>query len=328
VAVACPEGEGEAACLAALAGEYRGTLEEGGSWSVVVDASGFASGTLIDASGAGHALTGLLDANGRLLLSSDAGYFDGQVRVDGSVWGIWTDGEWLRGFFGERVDGPIVIGSVPDATGGTSGGGACYLECRVPAEVPSAAPVRLCTTGGDRADCVERGISLCAASGLGSYEQLEGCTCGNTGEPGCEAPAWFDPVIAVEPTAPCFFHCSGEVRSRCTSNVLTSACAAVAETGCAGSDATVERAASVPDCTCTLSGDTPDCVPEWFRRTACHFQCVGQNGQSCSVDVDEGGCLAAAERACGEVTQIAARVLLPGCTCSDPAPACAWPPWP
>ncbi len=121
---ACPPGTSETSCLTALAGSYAGTLEDGGTWQLTVSADGLATGTVVDATGASHELSGLLDADGRLLMTSDAGSFDGQVRLDGAVWGIWTDSDWLRGFSGQRQEGPILLGAAtPSGTGGTGTGG-------------------------------------------------------------------------------------------------------------------------------------------------------------------------------------------------------------
>lgn len=192
----CPPGSAETACVRALSGSYSGTLEDGGTWQVTVSGDGLVTGTATDASGMPSTISGIVDANGRLLMASGVGYFDGQIRVDGSVWGVWTDKEWLRGFEGWRAEGPISApGGVPGGVGGTPSAdqsGACYLECNPPPAQPDAAILRQCDTAPDTLSCVERGLSFCTAFGLSAFEHQVGCACSEPlGEVLCEQPTWY-----------------------------------------------------------------------------------------------------------------------------------------
>jgi len=329
---ACPPGASEASCLLALAGSYAGTLEGGGTWQLTVSADGLGSGTVVDATGASHELLGLLDADGRLLMTSDAGSFDGQVRLDGSVWGIWTDSDWLRGFSGQRQEGPIVLGAaVPAGTGGTGtggtspgvggGDGACYVECNPPPTDPDAVTLRQCTARSSSAACVEQAMTLCATNGVGAFEHQPGCPCGGDAAAGCQEPDFYRLITSV-----CFFHCAGDARSRCGGGADASDCAARAAEACAAAGATLEQSAFVVDCSCSLPDVTPACYPDWYSRTACYYQCAGEAVMYCAVDEEEAACAASALDQCG-AGLVEQQLVLTGCACTDREGACTPPDW-
>lgn len=326
-AFACPATASDAACLTALAGTYEGTLEDGGTWRVTVDASGLLEGTLTDAAGVSHSLVGLVDADGRMLMSSDAGSFDGQVRWDGSVWGVWTDGDWLRGWSGQRLEGPIEVGAGgATGTGGTGSDpgvrGGCYVECNPPPDQPDAVTLRSCFDNATRTECATQALSLCATYGVGAFEQQPACDCWGIGTTACVEPSWY-----VIPTYQCYFHCTGDEHSRCTGSTPDGDCAAIATTACTSEGSTVAEYSPAERCPCTFEDATPACVPTWYVRTACYTKCQGTAAIYCSPDLDAATCATSAETQCDSPSLVEQNEYRSGCDCSQHDGACAWPAW-
>lgn len=331
-----------ACCRLALAGTYAGTYEGGGSWQVTVEDDGHVqSGAATENDGNSSVLYGAMDVDGRLQFYGTVGGFEGQVRTDGSLWGVWTDAEWLRGFSGQRQEGSPAVNPSCTPPDPTSNGSMLDLSaCLANADCPDGLSCHVTLTGA----------SYCAPGCTEDDQCPASCSCETglfTAEPYCDTVSGtcrlYSPASSAScplctgeaPTdagtlvaGACYFNCAGAVVTQCRATPSDEErCAAGAQSSCSEIGATVEASAFVPGCDC-LYTSLAECAPSFFLSTACHFQCTATPTQAgCVPNLDQARCEQVAANNCGGADQVLRRQLVVGCVCTDDDPACGHPNW-